>query len=623
MDNHTDKVQSFTRRSLVIGGIQGALMITLAARFGWLQLVDGAKFKTLADNNRISVKLIAPVRGNVMARGGELLAYNEQNFRVQIIPEQTDDLQGSLETLSQILPLRPREIDAVMTRAKQQARFLPIEIIDNLSWEQVAAIEVNMPDLPGISIDVGQRRFYPDGPASAHVVGYVGSVSKADQTGDPVLNLPGFRIGKTGLERTFENDLRGTSGLSRVEVNVRGRTVRELERQPGEEGADLTLTLDVGLQKQVQEVLSRERSASAVVMDVHTGAVYALVSSPTFDANLFTTGISQTMWDKLMYDDARPLTNKAVNGQYPPGSTFKMMTALAGLESGDITPSTRVYCPGHYELGNHRFHCWKRGGHGSVDLKEALAQSCDTYFYQVSREIGIDKIAAIARRFGLGELSGIEMREERKGVVPDTKWKQKELKSRWQVGETLVASIGQGYLLATPLQLAMMTSRLVNGGRAVKPWLVARKNGQASANAVRTWPSLGIKPGYLAYVKEGMDAVTMGETGTARNYNIKEEGREMGGKTGTSQVRRITMSERAEGLKSQGEMPWKHRHHALFVGYAPAHKPRYAVAVVVEHGGSGSGVAAPLARDILKATQDIDPANKPVSTVAKKPEVAS
>ena len=614
MDSDLEKVHSFTRRALVLGGIQGALMLTMAARLGWLQLVDGPRLRTLAENNRINVKLLAPVRGYILDRNGMPLALNEQNFRVQIVPEQTDDIQGSLETLSQILPLRPSEMDAVMTRARQQPGFVPISIIENLSWEQVAAIEVNMPDLPGISIDVGQRRFYPDGPATAHVVGYVGSVSKGDQTGDPVLALPGFRIGKTGLEKEFDAQLRGAPGTSRIEVNVAGRMVRELERDDGVPGADLMLTIDLDLQKRVQEILAREKSASAVVMDAHTGAVYAMASGPSFDSNLFTTGISQVMWDTLLNDEAHPLSNKAAGGQYPPGSTFKMVTALAGLESGAVTPQTRVYCPGHYDIGKHRFHCWKQGGHGTVNVEQALEQSCDVFFYTVSRDIGIDKIAAMARRLGLGQEMGTGLPEERDGIVPDTKWKARTFKKRWEQGETVVASIGQGYTLATPLQLAVMTSRMVNGGKAVKPWIVARQGDESSANMLRSWPHTGIKDGYLEIVKNGMYAVVNGERGTAKIASPgKDAGWAIAGKTGTAQVKRITMAQRNEGLVAQENQPWKDRHHALFVGYAPADNPRYVACVVVEHGGSGSGAASPLARDMLIAARDVHPADKPLA----------
>jgi len=611
MDSDKQNIISFTRRALVLGGIKGGLVLTLAARLGWLQLAEASHFKTLAENNRINMKLIAPSRGIILDRMGNKLAVNEQDFRVQITPEQTDDIQGSLEKLSRIFPLRPSEIDAVLTRARQQQHFLPIEIIDNLSWEQVAAIEVNMPDLPGISIDVGQRRFYPEGPASAHMIGYVGSVAKADQTGDPVLSLPGFRVGKTGLEKTFEEPLRGMAGSSRIEVNVAGRMVRELERDDGVAGEDLVLSIDLELQKKVQECLGTEKSASAVVMDAHTGAVYALASSPSFDPNLFTTSIPQDVWDKLMNDETHPLNNKAAGGVYPPGSTFKMVTALAGLDAGVLTSTTKCFCPGHYAVGDHIFHCWKKGGHGTVDLTGALAQSCDVFFYSLARDIGIDRIAAMGRRLGLGQALGIELPEERKGVMPDQAWKLKAYKKKWEPGETIVASIGQGYTLASPLQLAVMTARLVNGGKAVKPWMVARQGENMSPNLVRDWPSIGILPEHLEMIKVGMDAVVADPQGTAHAFAIKDETKAMGGKTGTAQVKRITMQQRNEGMIPQDDQPWKFRHHGLFVGYAPAHAPRYVTCVVVEHGGA-SGAAVPIARDVLEAVQDMAPGDKPI-----------
>lgn len=612
MDSDRERIVSFTRRALVLGGVKGALMATIAARLGWLQLAEASHFRTLAENNRINMKLIAPTRGLIYDRSGIKLAENKQDFRALVTPELTDDIEASLDKFSRILPLRPSEKTSVITRARQQPRFVPIEIIGNLSWEQVAAIEVNMPDLPGISIDVGQRRYYPDGPATAHVVGYVGSVSKDDQTSDPVLSLPGFRIGKTGLEKKFEMDLRGVAGTSRIEVNVAGRTVRELARDDGSVGTDLTLAIDLELQKKVQEALATEKSASAVVMDVHTGAVYALASSPSFDPNLFTTGISQDAWDALNNNEGKPLNNKAAGGTYPPGSTFKMMTALAGLEAGIIKPTTRFYCPGHYDVGDHRFHCWKKGGHGSVDLKNALSQSCDTYFYSIARDIGIDRIAAVAKRFGLGAIQDIELPEERRGTVPDQAWKLREFKKKWEPGETVLASIGQGYLLTTPLQLAVMTSRLVNGGKAVKPWLIARVDDRKAPNTLRGWAKISVLAEHLEAIKAGMDAVVGDERGTAHAAAIKEEGKEMGGKTGTAQVKRISMQERSEGITKQEDQPWKFRHHALFVGYAPVNAPKYVTCVVVEHGGSGSGAAAPIARDILKAAQELAPDAKPI-----------
>ncbi len=618
MSSDKDQVLSFTRRALVMGGVKGALMLTLVGRLGYLQLAQSDKFKTLADKNRINLKLLAPVRGIIYDRNGQGLAVNEQDFRVQVTPEQTDDLEASLQTLSRVLPLRPQEIQSVLTKARQQAKFLPIEIIDNLSWEQLAAIEVNMPDLAGISIDEGKRRYYPHGPATAHVVGYVGSVAKQDQNGDPVLALPGFRVGKTGLEKAFEVDLRGSAGNSRIEVNVSGRMIRELERENGKPGENMSLTIDLDLQKKVQEFLAREKSASAVVMDAHTGAVYALASSPSFDPNLFTTGISHDAWTTLNTDETLPLNNKAVGGVYPPGSTFKMVTSMAGLEANVIKEDTKVFCPGHYDVGNHRFHCWKKGGHGTVDLTQALAQSCDTFYYSISRDIGIDRIAAMAKRLGLGEALGLELPEERKGTVPTQAWKEKTLGKKWDGGETVVASIGQGYLQTTPLQLATMVSRLVNGGKAVRPWMVAKLDGIDVGLQRQRWPDIGLPADHVARVRAGMEAVVNDERGTAHQYAIKDEARAFAGKTGTAQVRRITEQQRIEGMVPQEDQPWKYRHQGLFVGYAPKDNPRYVACVVVEHAG-GSGPAASITRDILSTIQDMRVGDQPVRMPAPVP----
>jgi penicillin-binding protein 2 len=460
--------------------------------------------------------------------------------------------------------------------------------------------------LPGVYVEVGKRRDYPLGVAGAHIVGYVGAVDPQDlKDNDPVLRLPGFRLGKTGLEKSYEELLRGKPGHKKVEVNVSGREVRDLDVDKGQSGSDLALTIDAQLQQSVVEILAEEKSASVVVMNPNTGEVYALVSSPAFDPNKFTSRISFEDYEALLADDGKPLNNKAISGQYPPGSTFKMITALAGLEAGVINSKTTAYCPGHYDVKEHRFHCWKRAGHGWVDIVQALAQSCDVYFYEMSREVGIERIAAMARRFGLDETYGFDLGEERQGLMPDKKWKRGYLGEKWRPGETVVASIGQGYILSTPMQLAVMTSRLCNGGVAVKPWMVGAMDDRISQRGRTMWPDMRVDPYHLRLVQRGMNAVVNGEKGTAIGSRIEKAGQEMAGKTGTSQVRRISLQQRSEGLAKQEDIPWKFRHHALFVGYAPVEKPEYVVSVVVEHGGSGSASAAPIASKILKRAQEL------------------
>ncbi len=609
MKKDNDRSTSFTRRAFIVGAMQGGLLGLLGGRLAWLQVAQGQRYKTLAENNRINLKMLTPTRGKIVDRFGTALAVNDQSFRVLIIPEQTKDLEKVLSRLQKLIELSQRDIKKVLKTARRQAAFVPLEVKDNLSWEEVARIEVNLPDLPGLSIDGGEIRTYPYGESAAHLVGYVGAVSRSELTGDPVLSLPGFKIGKTGIEKIYDKALRGTAGTAEVEVNVVGREVRELKRNAGDTGKKVKLTIDTDLQIYTQQRLKEEKSASAVIMDVYTGAVYALCSSPSFDPNLFTRGLSAEKWEEMLSNPGLPLNNKAVGGQYPPGSCFKMVTALAGLEEKKITRNTTAYCPGHYDYGDDRFHCWKWGGHGKVDLVQALAESCDTFFYKMATDVGIDTLAAYARKLGLGQKLDFELSEERPGLMPTKAWKMGHFGTSWQPGETIVSSIGQGFIQATPLQLAVMTSRLVNGGYAVKPWITGFVGDQAGRDA--TWPKLDVKKRNLDLIVRGMNRVTNHPDGTAFASQIENKSFRMGGKTGTAQVRRITMEDRLEGVKNK-DLPWKYRHHALFVGYAPFNAPRYACAVVVEHGGSGSGTAAPIARDLLYKVQQRNPAATPL-----------
>lgn len=603
MNRDMERYKEFSRRALLVGAGQAALFAVLAGRLGWLQVVEQEKFQMLSDRNRISLRLIPAGRGEIMDRFGVPLAINTQNFRAFIIPEQTDSVEETLNKLSRLIPVTEEDKQEVLVQMSRHRRFTPLLVKENLTWDDMAQVELNLPDLPGVSIDEGEIRSYPFGAATSHIIGYVGRVSKAELTDDPIMTLPGFRIGKNGVEKSFDETLRGNAGQVQAEVNVVGREIRELKRTDAKSGHRLTLTLDADLQMQCQEMLARHRSASAVVMDAHNGEVYALCSHPGFDPNLFSRGIPADIWEELLADDTSPLTNKAVSGQYPPGSTFKMVTALAALEAG-ISPNMRVFCPGFTMLGTHKFHCWKKGGHGQMDAVQAMAQSCDCYYYEVGRRVGVDGIAKMARRLGFGERLGFDIPNEGPGLIPDRAWKLRRFREAWQQGETLNTAIGQGHVLATPLQLATMTARLVNGGRAVKPLLV--RNIEEEGSQLKNWPSLGLDPNHLAIVIRGMNAVVNEPRGTALGARIQEAGYSMGGKTGTAQVRAITAAQRAAGVKNE-DLPWRQRHHALFVGYGPIVNPRYVVSVVVEHGVGGSKAAAPLARDILLATQKRDP----------------
>ena len=597
----------FTRRAAILGGAKLALASGIGARLYYLQVVQADQYRMLAEENRINLRLLAPPRGRILDRFGAELAVNHQNYRLVVVPEQAGDVARTLDALGAVVPIEGEERQRIEKEIARKRKFVPIIVSEHLTWPQVAEIEINAPYLPGVLIDVGQTRHYPHTEPLAHVLGYVAAVSEEELTGDPLLELPDFRIGKNGVERIHDLALRGRAGNQQVEVNAHGRVIRELSRNEGEAGNDVSLTIDLGLQDFAATRLGEE-SASAVVIDVTNGEVLALASTPSFDPNAFNQGLSHALWRELVQNERAPLSNKAVAGQYPPGSTFKLMVALAALEAGVVGSGHSVYCPGHMQLGSHRFHCWKRGGHGNVTMVDGLAKSCDVYFYDIALKVGIDNIAKMARRFGLGGRLGFDLPGEAPGLIPTPDWKRGTYGEAWYKGETLNAGIGQGYVLATPLQLAVMAARIGNGGHAVVPRLtrsLARHDGDVVQSvADQGLPeALGISLASLDVVRAGMSKVVNHQRGTAYRSRIKDEGMAMAGKTGTSQVRRITKRERETGLLKNKDRPWKDRDHALFVAYAPLDVPRYACAVVVEHGGGGSKVAAPIARDILTEAQ--------------------
>ena len=588
-----------TRRGLLVLGAQLLVAGGLAWRLRRIQIEESARYRLLAEENRVNMRLIAPARGQIFDRTGAPLAINRQNYRVVIIRERAGDPAAVLDRLGRIIALPPEDRARIEEELAETTAFVPVVIEEHLSWSDFARINVNAPALPGIEPEVGLTRHYPHGPETAHVVGYVGRVTerelKARAKPDPILRIPEFQIGKRGLERGLDRALRGSAGTLRLEVNAVGRVMRELDRDEGEPGPDLHLTLDLEMQRAAQARLGEE-SAAAVLMDVRNGDLLALASNPSFEPNKFVRGISGPDYRALLENDHRPLHNKWASGMYPPGSTFKMVVALAALETGAIGAEETVFCNGGYRLGNRRFHCWRRGGHGHMGLNDALAQSCDVYFYEVAKRVGIERIAAMARRLGFGSEAALEMPETKAGLIPDKAWKKANREEAWLVGDTLNAGIGQGFVLGTPLQLAVMTARIATG-RAVEPRLIRARDGVP--RPVAEAPPLGLPETALALVRRGMIDVVNGRRGTARASRIAEETMRMAGKTGTSQVRNITAAERARGVWKNEDLPWERRDHALFVGYAPVEDPRYAVAVVVEHGGGGSTAAAPIARDLM------------------------
>ena len=597
------RFKAFGRRAAVLAIAKLVLLGGLCGRLYYLQVVESKRYKMLADENRINLRLLAPPRGHIVDRFGTPLAVNIQNYRVVMVPEQALNVEETLKRLNTIVKISEYDRRSVLKEARRRRAFMPITVRENLQWEEVSRIEVNAPDLPGISIDVGQSRYYPNGEIAAHVVGYVSAVSEKDLTGDPLLELPGHRIGKNGSERQHEIALRGTAGNSQVEVNAIGRIIKELKRTEGRPGRRVVLTLNLSLQKFITQRIARYRRASVVVMDVRSGEILSMVSIPAFDPNSFNTGLDAKSWKALAENSDAPLNNKAISGQYAPGSTYKIAVMLAALEHG-ISPDHNVFCTGFSELGSQRFHCWHKHGHGLVSMIDAMRESCDVYFYELALKLGVDRIAETARKLGLGETLDLELPGEKNGLIPTRAWKQRHFGKPWLKGETLVAAIGQGYVLTTPLQLAVMTARCVNGGYAVMPKLTrdAIDEGSDRTNAA-DFPAIGISARSRQILMHSLDEAMNHPRGTAYSSRISEPGRVAGGKTGTAQVRRITMMERESGVKKNKERPWRERDHSLFVGYAPVDKPKYAVSVVVEHSGGGSRTAAPIARDVLKEVQ--------------------
>ena len=585
------------RRGLLIGGLQLGFCGLLAWRMHHLQIENAESFRLVADENRINLRLVPNQRGEIYDRNGVKLAGNEASYSVTMVAEDAGDIDVIFERLSKLINLSPEDIERSKAELERSAKFLPVTITDRLEREDIEKIHSNAPMLPGINPEIAFSRTYPLGEIFAHVVGYVGPVSSRDleirEDPDPLLKIPRFQIGKVGVERELEATLRGKAGTKKVEVNALGRVMRELERKEGSKGANLKLTLDTNLQAYVRARLGTE-SASAVVLDCKTGEILAICSSPTYDPNKFVRGISFDDYGALRDDNHRPLASKTVQDAYPPGSTFKMVTILAALEAGIINHREKIRCNGHIEVSNRKFHCWKRDGHGNVDLVKSLRESCDVYYYELAQKVGIEKIAEVARILGLGQSFDIEMSAVTSGIVPDKIWKQKARSREWVVGDTVNSSIGQGYVLSSPLQLAVMIARIATGNE-ILPKLIKSVNG---VEKEKIPDQINLNENNLNLIRKALFEVTNHKRGTAYHSRVLDKKSQIIGKSGTSQVRNISAVERTQGVLDNKDLPWEQRDHALFVNYAPYDDPKIAVSIVVEHGGSGSTVAAPIARDI-------------------------
>lgn len=585
-----ERYQIFSRRAFVLAGVQLLALVGLGARLRHLTLVEGEKYRVRAENNRISLRLIAPERGEILDRNNIPLAVNKPDFRIFLVPEEAVDVEATLDKLSDIVALSPRRRRIVERKIARQRDFVPVSVVEHLDWQTFSRVNVAMPDLPGVVPDAGLTRFYPEPEIFSHIIGYMGRPDESRVSANPLYQLPGFQLGREGMEAQYEEALRGESGRRSVEVNAVGREIRELpDRQEALPGAPLGLTLDIRLQRKAFELLGAQ-AAGAVLLDVQSGEILAMASTPSYDANEFNTGISEANWQALLADPRKPLLNKSLAGQFPPGSTFKMVVALAAMEQGLITPETKFRCNGKHVVGDTTFHCWKREGHGTLDLNDAIAKSCDVYFYKLAEQMDIDDIADMASRCGLGQAFDIGLDGVKEGLLPTKQWKWAVHNQRWQKGETVNVSIGQGAILTTPLQLAVMTARLASG-RVITPHLLRKQPGDQG------YDQLDVNPLHLDFIRKSMVAV-MRPGGTAFDPTRRKSMPLIGGKTGTAQVRRITLEERETGVLENDELPWRYRDHALFVGFSTADDPRFAVAVLVQHGG-GSSVAVPLGRELL------------------------
>ncbi len=596
---------TFTRRALLLGAAQAGGLALLGGRLYQIQVLEAARYAPLADDNRIEVEILPPVRGRIMDRAGTVLAGNEESFYASLRYFRGSDLKQSLELMSHIVPLTDEQRMVYYDKARHQRAGEPLTIARDLTFEQVAAINLNAPQLPGVETGITRRRQYFQGLAAGHLVGHTGRVEQHALDDDPVLKVDGMRVGKAGAELGFDKRLSGQAGSRKFEVDARGRIIRVLEEMEPIAGRDLVLSVDLKLQAAVVDRLSRVGRGALVVLDVRTGEVMAMASIPTYDPAALVERTSAAAWRSVGRQSNGSLVNRAVSGLYPPGSTFKMVTGLAALEAGATHLKEQVECRGSYTLAGQTFRCWKRHGHGACDFHRALTESCDVYFYEMANRIGINAIAGMGRKLGLGQLYACGLPGQKRGLVPDADWKKLRFRSAWLGGETVLAGIGQGYVLTSPLQLAVMTARLATG-LAVRPAL--QRDGTADIPAPQFMP-LGIDERWLEAVRAGMIGVVNAEGGTGSNAYLPG-GPAVAGKTGTAQV--VSNSTRSEDGTGSNDGT---RDHALFVSFFPASAPRYAISCVVENGGSGGATAAPVVRDVIELILKDDPALRPMPAV--------
>mgnify|MGYP003950154413 CR=1 FL=1 len=611
------------RRMFLLTAAKAVVMVGLVGRLISLQINQATKYKTLSDKNRFREWKLAPERGIIKDFFDQEIASNEPLYQVHLVPENTKDLNQLFVRLKGILDINDKRISYLKRLIKKQKPWEPIIVSDNLNWSEFSKINVFLHELNGVEPIVSVARTYPDN-SSAHILGYVSQISAKDLKTKKYLkelSVPGMTVGKTGLERKLDKEIIGKVGFQRYEVNAFGKRIKEIQINEGQAGKSFKTTLDYEIQKYANELL-QDKAAAVCVMDVYNGDIVSLVSSPTFQPNAFVHGLDKKYWNSLINDGKKPLTNKVMSGLYPPGSTIKTLVALSALENGIMKPSDTFRCKGKIELYGEKFHCWEKKGHGIVNLRKGIQRSCDVYFYEISRKLGVDRLSKTAKKFGLGKNVLSDFVEERSGVVPNTKWKKKFIGQNWYIGETLHSGIGQGYFQSTPIQLCLMTAQIANGGFKIKPRIIFDKNDNdlrdyikyKNENPNETLPAdlllknFNLKPLFddqenIKIIKDAMFASSNEPGGTSYRHRMENPKFTFAGKTGSSQIKKFTEAQREAEVK-QTDLNYKDRDHALFIAFAPYKDPKYAISVVVEHGGSGGSTAAPIAKKIIKKVLD-------------------
>ena len=608
MNNFSDnitKLNSINRRMFIIAAAKVIIFGGIISRMFFLQVKQNDKYLTLSDKNRIREWKLAPVRGDFIDYFGNTIAGNFEAYELHVIPEEIEDFRYTIYRIKDLLNLSDDYFKKIVKKKSEIKPWETLVVSNNLSWEEFSKINNHLYDLNGVKPVISISREYPYGELFTHVIGYVSRANEEDISSNKIIKekfVPELKIGKIGLEKTFEDKLIGTNSIERYEVNAYGRRINQLAFQKGDKGKTIQLTIDTKIQEFTNQLLS-EKAGSICVMDIYTGSIVAMNSSPSFDPNLFVFGINNEDWQLIRNDPMKPLVNKTLSGNYSPGSTIKPIVALSALENEIINPDFTVHCKGHknpLELYGQTYHCWKKEGHGFVNLREGMKQSCDTFFYEVARRLGVDRLSDTAKKFGLGKKVFNDLfNNEKKGLVPNTEWKKNALGQNWVLGETIITGIGQGFIQTTPIQLCLMTAQIANGGYKIYPKIVADDNNQQSDKFSRLYK----KSKNIKIVQDAMFSSTNEIRGTSYQSRLEDPKYQFAGKTGTAQVKRITAEERELDLKTS-EIPYEQRDHALYIAFGPYKNPRYALSIVIEHGGSGGSVAAPLAKNLFKMIID-------------------